>query len=99
MLPQHLSIDLVGARVHSQDQVKLGPEALGNAQKPLMELGPELGSPPWVWFHQTLQAGSHSRFQGQSLADMTQLNVLHQLLPAILEGTAIDIVMDCRWVS
>jgi hypothetical protein len=47
-------------------------------------VGPELGGALRVWLHLALQAGPHPWLQGQSRADSTQLDVLHQLLPTFL---------------
>lgn len=84
VFPQHLSIDLIGTRVYSQHQVQLRPKALGDAPEALLEVGPELGCPPWVWLKQALQPGPDPRLQGQGSAELAQLNILHQLLPALL---------------
>lgn len=84
VLPQHFPINLIGARVHRQHQVEVRPQALGDPTEAVLEVGPELSGPLWVWLHPSLKPGPHSGLQSQSAADLPSFNVLHKLLPAIL---------------
>lgn len=84
VLPQHFPVDLIGARVHRQHQVEVRPQPLGDPAEAVLEVGPELRGPLWVWLHQSLEPGPHIRLQSQSAADLPPLDVLHELLPAIL---------------
>lgn len=84
ILPQHFPIDLIGAWVHSQHQVEMRPQALGNPPETLLEVGPELRGPLWVRFHQSFESGSQLGLERRGYADFSSFNVLHQLLPAIL---------------
>lgn len=84
VLPQHFPIDLIGARVHRQDQVEVRPQPLGDPTEAILEAGPELSRPLRVRLHQSLEPGPHFGLQSQSAADLASFNVLHKLLPAIL---------------
>lgn len=84
ILPQHLAVDLIGARVHGQHQVEMRPQALGNPPETLLEMGPELCSPLGVRFHQSFESGPQLGLERRGYADFSSFDVLHQLLPALL---------------